>query len=503
MTMRTVSSTEQRRRLTAIALGLALACAAAVITAQTPPELIIRHGLVVNVDGRREADVRIRNGAVAEIGPNLSVTAGAREIDARGRLLVPGGVDPHSHMVPERPAQPDRRVIEDYTTVSAAALAGGVTTVTNFISRQPNEDVGAFLDRHIALVEKAGIADFLLHVNVGSDPSWVTAQALQTMVSKGYTSTKTFMREAYFDANAGGFVKAFRLSGLAGVLSMIHCEDASTLTELTERMVAEGRGSLTNLSLSRPVVTEELAVQRAVAISETTGAPIYIVHLSSERGLRAAEAGQARGLPIYVETRPMLIHLNESRLVNPDAGLYAGSPPIRSKRDVDALWDGLARGSVHTVGTDHGVRTREEKVDPALNVITRREGVSNIQHYRALLYSEGVRSGRITAEQFVAVTSTNPAKLFGMYPRKGAIQVGSDADIVIWDPNLKRTIRDADELSAAKWSLYDGWEVTGWATTTIRRGEVVYQDGKVIGKAGTGKVIPQAKFSRPNLSWSW
>jgi len=501
MTRRTVSARRLAWQLTAIVLGSGLVWTG--VMAQAPQELIIRNGLVVNVDGRRQADVRVRNGAIAEIGPNLAATAGAREIDARGRLLVPGGIDPHSHPMAERPAQPDRRVIEDYTTVSGAALAGGVTTVTNFISKPAAEDVGAFLDRNTALVEKAGIADFLLHVNLGSDPSWLTPAALQTLVSKGYTSTKTFMREPYFDTNAVAFVKAFRLSGVAGVLSMIHCEDASTLAELDERMVADGRGSLTNLALSRPVVTEELAVQRAVAISETTGAPIYIVHLSSERALRAAEVGQSRGLPIYIETRPMLIHLNESRLLNPDAGLYAGSPPIRSQRDVDALWDGIARGSVHTVGTDHGVRTREEKVDPTLNVVTRREGVSNIQHYRALLYSEGVRSGRITAEQFVAVTATNPAKLFGLYPRKGAIQVGSDADIVIWDPNLKKTIRDADELSAAKWSLYDGWEVTGWATTTIRRGEIVFQDGKVIGKPGTGKVIPQAKWTKPTLTWSF
>jgi dihydropyrimidinase len=336
-------------------------------------------------------------------------------------------------------------------------------------------------------------------VNLGSDPSWLTPKALETMVDRGFTSTKTFMRETYFDTNAVAFVRAFRMSGTAGVLSMIHCEDASIWTDLAEVMVADGRGSLRNLGLSRPVVTEVLAVQRAVAIAEATGAPIYIVHLSSERGLRVVEEAQARGIPIYVETRPMLIHLTEERFLQPDAGLYAGSPPLRSKRDADALWEGIARGTVHTVGTDHGVRTRDEKMDPTLNVITRREGVSNIQDYRAMLYSEGVRTGRISIEQFVAVTATNPAKIFGLYPRKGTIQVGSDADVVIWDPNLKRTIRDQDELSAAKWSLYNGWEVTGWPRTTIRRGEIVYQDGKVIGRPGTGKVVPQARWTRPSL----
>jgi dihydropyrimidinase len=486
-----------RRAMMILCVVLALSVGA---VAQSTTELIIHNGLIVTVEGRREADLRIRNGTIAEIGRNLAGTAGAREIDARAMLVLPGGVDPHSHLTGERLAtEPAGAVVEDYISGSTAAVAGGVTTVTNFVSKQANEDVGAFLDRNVTLVEKNAIADFLLHVNVGSDPSWLTPKALETMVSRGFTSTKTFMRETYFDTNAVAFVKAFRLSGAAGVLSMIHCEDASILADLGEVMVADGRGSLQNLGLSRPVVTEVLAVQRAVAIAEVTSAPIYIVHLSSERALRVAEEAQARGLPIYVETRPMLIHLTEERFLQPDAGLYAGSPPLRSKRDTDALWEGIAKGTVHTVGTDHGVRSREEKVDPSLNVSTRREGVSNIQDYRPMLYSEGVRTGRITIEQFVAVTATNPAKIFGMYPRKGTIQVGSDADVVIWDPNLRRTIRDQDELSVAKWSLYAGWEVTGWPRTTIRRGEIVYQDGKVIGRPGTGKVILQARWTKPAL----
>jgi dihydropyrimidinase len=468
-------------------------------TAQSAPELIVRNGLIVTVEGRWEADLRIRNGTIAEIGRNLAQATGAREIDARGMLVLPGGVDPHSHMTAESPALPPGRVVEDYTSGSRAALAGGVTTITNFVSKAADENVTAFLDRNIALVEKYGIADFLIHVNLGSDPSWLTQQALSTMVSRGFTSTKTFMRETYFDTNAVGFVRAFRTSGTAGVLSMIHCEDASILADLGELMVAEGRGGLRSLALSRPPITEVLAVQRAVAISEATGAPIYIVHLSTARALRVAEEAASRGLPVYVETRPMYLHLTEERLLQPDAGLYAGSPPIREKRDQDALWEGISKGTVHTVGTDHGARTREEKMDPALNVITRREGVSNIQFYRPMLYSEGVRTGRITLEQFVAVTAANPAKIFGMYPRKGTLQVGSDGDVVIWDPNMKRTIRDQDELSNAKWTLYAGWEVTGWPKTTIRRGEVVYQDGKVVGRPGTGKVIPQAAWKKPTL----
>jgi dihydropyrimidinase len=176
-----------------------------------------------------------------------------------------------------------------------------------------------------------------------------------------------------------------------------------------------------------------------------------------------------------------------------------GTPLLRQKLDQDALWEGIAKGTVHTIGSDHTAFSKEAKLDPTQTVANIRAGFNNLQDYRPMLYSEGVVKGRITVEQFVEVTSTNPAKLFGMYPRKGTIQVGSDADVVIWDPALKKTIRDQDEFSNAKYSTYAGLEVTGFPRTTIRRGEVVYDNGKVTGKPGTGKFIPQRRWQRPQL----
>jgi len=195
----------------------------------------------------------------------------------------------------------------------------------------------------------------------------------------------------------------------------------------------------------------------------------------------------------------MYLHLTQDVYQRPDAGLYLGGPPLREKWDQDMLWEGIAKGTVHTIGTDHTGYSKEAKLDPTQTMANKRMGLSNLQEYMPMLYSDGVVKGRITLEQFVAVTSTNAAKLFGMYPRKGTIQVGSDADIVIWDPSLKKTIRDQDTLSNAKYSTYAGWEITGFPRTTIRRGEIVYDNGKVIGKAGTGKFIPGARFHRPQL----
>ena len=465
---------------------------------QQPPELVIRNGLVATVEGRMQADVRVRGGTIVEIGSNLAVPAGARQIDARGKVLIPGGVDPHVHLQAELPATPrPNAAVDDYTSGSAAALAGGVTTIANFVTRRPDEAVPAFIERVTAEVNNAAMAEFILHVNLGNDPGWATRENLELLAKAGLVSTKTFMRQPAFDANVLGYVKAFRASGAAGILSMIHCEDAAMLTELTESMMAAGKGSLHNYSAARSVITEVAATERAVSIAEFTGAPMYIVHLSAGRALAAAVNGMRRGLPIYVETRPLYLHFTEDVYLRPDVGLFIGEPPMRETRDVDALWAGIGKGTVHVLSTDHSGYLKETKLNPAQTIADKRAGMNLLQAYRPVLFSEGVAKGRITLEQFIEVSSTNPAKLFGVYPRKGTIQVGSDADIVIWDPTLKRQVRDADELSNAKYTIFNGWEVTGWPVTTIRRGEVVYENGKMVAKPGTGRFIPGARFSRP------
>ena len=337
----------------------------------------------------------------------------------------------------------------------------------------------------------------IIHPIIG-DPATATARTLTALADFGQMSIKVFMNRQAFDQNAAGYLETLRAAGAAGVLVMMHCEDAGILTATAQRMMAEGRGSLEFFAESRPVAAEEAATQRAVAMSEVTGAPIYIVHLSSERALRVAEAAQARGLPVYVETRPIYLHLTQERFTRPERGLYIGQPPLRTKSDQDALWDGLARGTIHAVGTDHVAYTREEKLEPQ-TVAQHRAGMGNLQVMLPMIYSEGVRPGRITLERFVEVTSTNAAKLFGLYPRKGAIAVGSDADLVIWDPELTRTIRDEDMFSNTGYSVHAGRVVTGWPTVTIRRGEVVFRDGEIVGAAGSGEVLRRQRWQIPAL----
>jgi dihydropyrimidinase len=463
---------------------LPLAYVVVATAAQQPATLVIRNGLVVTAEGSRQSDVAIRNGVIADIAPKLPSGTSDNEIDATGLLVLPGGVDPHVHL---------GGTGDDYTSGSAAALAGGVTTISNFVAPAPDEDLPAALARAAGQIKAQAIADVMLHWRMNDAAADATG-AMSALVAHGQPSVKVFMVRSGFDQQSTAFLGALAAAGRVGVLTMLHCEDAAIFAMTTERMIAEGRGSLEHYADSRPVVAEAVATARAVAMSEATGAPVYIVHLSSERALRAAESGRARGLPVFVETRPIYLHFTRERYLGADRGLYVGQPPLREKTDQDALWRALAEGTIHVLGTDHLAYTKAQKLDPTQTVANHRAGMSNLQEVRPLLYSEGVRKGRLSVEQFVAVTSTNAARLFGLYPRKGTVAVGSDADIVLWDPRATRTIHDSDVLSRSGFSLYAGWTVTGWPRVTIRRGEVVYEKGVVLGRAGSGTLLQRSPW---------
>jgi dihydropyrimidinase len=422
-------------RVTCPAAGIALASVMAVLQlhAQQPGGggILIRQGEIVSERGRIHGDIRVRDGVIAEIGDNLPAS-GERVIEAKGLLVLPGGVDPHVHL---SPASTDpARGADDYTTASRQAFAGGKTTISNFVVRRSGESVDEMLARETALVDAQSMADVILHVMAFNPQDWGSGD-VEALASRGI-GLKVFLSRPSFDQQALEYVKMIERAGAAGMLTLVHCEDASLIGVVQERMMAEGRGQLKgqNFALSRPVVAEELATQRAVAISEVTGAPIFIVHISSERALRAAETGHARGLPVFTEVRFLYLHLTRERFDEPDAPIYTADPPLRDRSDLDYLWGAIARGSVSVVDTDHVGYTRAEKLDPKLDIVNHRPAGNYLQVQLPLLYSEGVRKGRISLEQMVAVSATNPAKLFGIYPQKGTIAVGSDADLVLWDP---------------------------------------------------------------------
>jgi dihydropyrimidinase len=459
-------------------------------------DVIVRGGTIVTADGRSEADVGIRDGRVQAIGPHLPGGAGAREIDARGMLVLPGGVDPHVHLHIEHIDPDEPEWVDDYFSGSQAALAGGITSVGNMSFVLPWESIAQRVAAESALVAEQAIADVFFHAAVFSPSAEVVAE-VGPAVAGGQSSMKIFMCLPSFEAFVPQFTAIMQAAGEAGGITLIHCEDLPTIECCTAVLARKSAVGLHHYAHSRPVESEIVATERAIAMCRATGAPTYIVHLSSARALAACAAARAEGLPLYVETRPLYLYLTAERYADPDGALYVAQPPLRAGDDMTALWRGLADGSIDTVASDHAPWTRELKLDPKLDVTRARPGVAELDTMLPLLYTEGVAKERISLERFVALTSTNAARLFGLYPRKGTIAVGSDADLVVWETRGRRTIRDEDLFSRAGHTVYRGRELAGWPRTTIRRGEVVFHDGQIVAKPGTGRVVPRGPSQRP------
>lgn len=450
-------------------------------------EIVIRGGRIVNADGIRQADVRIVGETIAEIGPRLRFAADARVIDASGRLVMPGGIDPHTHLHP--------LFVDDLTSGSMAALAGGITTVGTFAGPRQGETVLDALDRLAALVRTEAIADVFLHVTAWP-PNAELRAAMPALVERGQPSFKVYMMRADFGTHLAEFIRTLEAARDAGVVTLIHCEDGALLAAAVRRLEAAGRTSLGDYSESRPLVAEVAATHQAAALCESTGAPMYVVHLSSARALSACRLARTSKAPLYVETRPLYLHLTSDRMRGADAPLYVGQPPLRTPADAEELWRGMLDGSIDVLATDHAPWTRAQKMDSSLTIARLRPGVSNLQVMLPMYFSEGVGKRGLSLERFVATTSTNAARIFGLYPKKGVLRVGSDADVVIWDPRRTGTVRAEDDHSKSDYSVYEGWPVTGWPDMTIRRGEVVVEGGRVIGQAGSGSLVARQRWSR-------
>jgi dihydropyrimidinase len=448
-------------------------------------DLAIRNGTVVTAASRFPADVGVRDGTIVQIGGPMIA---AREIDATDRLVLPGGIDMHVHLTGVVIAEGEFRWADDFGSGTRAAAAGGITTVGNITFPTPTEGVVDVVARTAAEVAPLAVVDYVLHPVV-LDPSGATPDDLQQLVDQGHTSIKIFMVLGNFDNRAREYLEVMRAAGQRGMISLVHCEDGCVIGHLTERLMAEGRTGKEWYAASRPVFSEEVAAVRAIGFAEAAEAPIYVVHLSSQAALEACHRARARGVPVYVETRPLYLYLTSDRLNEPDGAKYIGQPPLREASDVRALWNGLWDGDIQTFCTDHAPWKLEEKLDPSLTIANLRPGVADLETLLPMLFSEGVNKGRISLHRFVEVTSTNAARLFGLFPQKGTIAVGSDADLTIWDPTLTRPVDGSAMETNADYSPYDGWSVTGWPVITISRGEVVYQDGRITAEPGRGRLV--------------
>jgi len=448
-------------------------------------DLVVRGGTVVTVGGRSVADIGIQDGKVVQLGGALE---GSEELDATDLFVTPGGVDPHVHLTPPTRDPGGWRWVDDFESGTRAALAGGVTTVGNISFPGPGETLADVIEHDDAEAGRMSLADYFLHP-VLMEPDEANLATIAPLHAAGHTSVKIFLSFRRFDRHVPEYLAAMRKVHDAGGIALVHCEDAAIIDCCCNLLREAGNTDARFYPDSRPLQAEVVATTRAVGFAETTGCPTYVVHLASSRALQACHDGRSRGIPVYVETRPLYLHLTRERFEEPDGAKYTGAPPLRESVDVDAMWAGLKFGHIDTLATDHAPWMLADKLDPNQSLAELRQGVADLETCLPMLFSRGVLGGRVTLEQFVAVTSTNPAKLFGLYPRKGAIEVGADADLVLWDPAATAKISARTHHHHCDRSIYQGFKVTGTPATVIAAGEIRYHDGNLRVERGAGRYL--------------
>ncbi len=454
---------------------------------------LIKNGTLVTALDEVRADVYCADGIITAIGPDLDGRrqAGDEVIDASGQLVFPGGIDPHTHF--ELPFMGTVSA-DDFESGTASAMAGGTTTCIDFVIPAIG---GSLVDALGGWHEKAAksVGDYAFHMAL-TDPSERVLAEIPTIVrDHGISSFKAFMAyKGAIGVDDEALIAFMQTVTAAGGLLWLHAENGDAIVERQKRFIAEGKTGPEWHEPSRPAILEGEAVSRALTLARLYEAPIGIVHMSSRDAYQAYAEARVRGQEAYAETCPQYLVLDDSVYRKPDfeAATFVMSPPIRPAGHSEWLWNGLENGLIHTVGTDHCPFRMEQK-RMGVNAFTQiPNGGPGVEHRLELLWHHGVGGGHFDAQRFVALTSTNVAKMYGMYPRKGAIRVGSDADLVVFDPTKSRTISAGSHHSRCDRSLYEGFEVTGAVTSVVANGRVQLREGDLRVERGAGRYVPRA-----------
>jgi dihydropyrimidinase len=457
-------------------------------------DLAIRGGTVVTAADMMRADVGIRGGRIVAVAD--AIEGAAREIDASGLWVMPGGIDSHVHI--SQNSGPGIEMADDFASATASAAAGGNTLVMPFALQEKGRSLRACVEEYRALAEGQCVIDTAFHLIISDPTPEVLGQELPALVKAGYSSFKVFMTYDDLVLNDRQLLEVFDVARREQALVMVHCEGYDSIKFMTERLEREGKTAPYYHAVSRPQIVEREAAHRAISHAELVDVPMMVVHVSGREAMEQIRWAQQRGMKVYAETCPQYITLTQNDLegLNMDmAGAkYVCSPPPRDEDSHAAIWEGLSQGVFQTFSSDHCPFRFDDpqgKLNPKGRTSFRwvPNGIPGVETRLPILFSEGVSKGRITPQQFVALSATNHAKIYGLYPRKGSIGVGFDADIALWDPNRKETIRQEILHHGADYTPWEGFEVTGWPVMTIARGEIVARDGKVLGKPGQGKVL--------------
>jgi len=458
---------------------------------------LIKNGHIVTAVDSYTADILIDGETITLIGKDLGGVVGTvdKTIDATGKLVIPGGIDPHTHLdLPFGGTSSS----DDFETGTRAAAFGGTTTIIDFAVQYKGQALNQALDVWFGKSEGKATIDYGFHLIVTDLPDERLPE-LKDLIRQGVTSFKLFMAyPGVFLVDDGTIFKAMTTTGEAGGLVCMHAENGVVIDVLVKRALAEGKTAPKYHALTRPTKAEAEGVHRAIAIAEMANAPVYIVHLSCYDALKEVQAARDLGLPVYAETCPQYLFLDYSRYEAEgfEGAKYVMTPPLRDKANQELLWKGLRGNDLQVISTDHCPFCMKEQKELGRDDFSKiPNGGPGIEHRMSLIYNGGVAQGRISLNRFVELTSTAAAKIFGLFPKKGTIAVGSDADIVIFDPNREQTISAATHHMRVDYSAYEGWTVKGVTETVLSRGGVIVENGEFKGKPGDGRFIKRGTFA--------
>lgn len=456
-------------------------------------DLVIRGGTVATAADVFRADVGVKAGRVAALAHNLP--RGRQELDASGKLVLPGGIDAHCHF--DQPMSDGSVMADDFFTGTRSAACGGTTTVIPFACQMKGHSLRAAVQDYHQRADGKAVIDYAFHLIVSDPTEQVLGQELPALIRDGYTSFKIYMTYDDMRLNDRQILDVLALARREGAMVMVHAENADCIGWLTDQLLLAGHAEPRFHAASRPPVVEREATHRAISLAELVDVPILIVHVSGREAVEQIRWAQGRGLRIYAETCPQYLVLTGEDLAKPgfEGAKCICSPPPRDKANQAVIWDGIEGGVFQIFSSDHAPF---RYADPKGKMARGRDaafayvpnGVPGVETRLPILYSEGVAKGRISLPRFVALAATNPAKIYGLYPAKGTIAIGSDADIVVIDP--ERRVRITNDLlhHAVDYTPYEGIEITGWPDVTVSRGEIVWQGGAFSGSRGRGRFLP-------------
>lgn len=465
-------------------------------------DIVIRNGMIATASDQMTCDVGIKNGRIAALAEDLP--SGDQEIDASGKLVLPGGIDSHCHI--EQESSSGVMTADDFYSGTVSAAFGGTTTIIPFAAQMKGESLRDVVDRYKGRAEPKAVIDYGFHLIIADPTQEVMGQELPALIEDGITSFKVYMTYDALKLDDYQMLTVLNVARDLGALVMVHAENHDVIRWLSEKLLDRGHRAPKYHAVAHARIAEGEATHRAIELARLVDTPMLIVHVSAEEATAEIRNAQTAGLKIYGETCPQYLFLTADDLDKNgmDGAMFCCSPPPRDTEAQEAIWRGLKNGTFQVFSSDHAPfrfdETAKLKHGPNAHFKQIANGVPGIELRLPLLFSEGVNKGRMSIQEFVALTSTNAARLYGLFPRKGTVAIGADADLTIWDPTREVTVTYDLLHDQVGYTPYEGKQLTGWPETVLSRGRIVVQDGTLNAERGSGQFLAceRSEAAAPN-----